>query len=103
MQQLNRLYVLVRTDINIGPFTSYSAVQAGHAVAQYMLEYPDAWRNSTLVYLRVKDEKTLLEWRDKMIMRGHPYALFREPDIQNEATALAIQSSGNIFSKLKLL
>ncbi len=99
MQQLNRLYVLVREDL--GP--SYSAVQAGHAVAQYMLEYPDSWRNYTLVYLKVKDEQTLLEWRDKMIMRGQPYALFREPDIQNEATAVAVQSTGNIFNKLKLL
>jgi hypothetical protein len=93
------LYVLVREDL--GP--SYSAVQAGHATAQYMLEYPDIWRNSTLIYLRVKDETALLEWRDKLIMRGYPYALFREPDIRNEATALAVQSTGNIFSKLKLL
>jgi hypothetical protein len=99
MQQLNRLYVLVREDL--GP--SYSAVQAGHAVAQYMVEFPDLWRNHTLIYLRVKNEKELLEWRDKMIMRSHPYALFREPDIRNEATAMAVQDTGKIFSKLALL
>jgi hypothetical protein len=99
MSQLNRLYVLVREDL--GP--SYAGVQAGHAVAQHMLEYPALWRNQTLVYLRIKDESKLIEWRDKLLVRGIPYAIFREPDLMNEATALAVLSDGTMFKNLKLL
>ena len=32
---MNKLYVLVRTDFKL----SYSAVQAGHALADYLLQY----------------------------------------------------------------
>jgi hypothetical protein len=36
---------------------SQKAVQAGHALAQFMLERQDkTWDNGALVYLRVKDE-----------------------------------------------
>lgn len=99
MKQLSRLYVLVREDLGL----SYAGVQAGHAVAQHLLEYPELWRNQTLVYLRVKDEKKLIEWRDRLIVRGIPYAIFREPDLLNEATALAVLSDGTLFKNLKLL
>ena len=99
MKSYNRLYVLVREDL--GP--SYAAVQAGHGMAQYMLEFPDVWRNHTLVYLRVKDEKHLLEWRDKLIVKGIPYAIFREPDIDNQATSLACVDDGKLFKSLQLL
>jgi len=89
----------VRKDLG----SSYAGVQAGHAVAQHMLEFPDLWRNQTLVYLYVNDEATLLAWRDKLIIRGVPYAIFREPDIMNQATALAVLNDGSLFKKLKLL
>jgi hypothetical protein len=91
--------VLVREDLGF----SYSAVQAGHAVAQHLVEFPDLWRNQTLVYLKIKNEDKLIEWRDKLIVRGIPYAIFREPDLQNQATALACLSDGNMFKNLDLL
>lgn len=99
MQQLNRLYVLVREDLE----TSSSAVQAGHAVAQHMIEFPNLWRNQTLVYLCIRNEEKLLEWRDKLIVRGIPYVIFREPDLMNQATALAVLNDGSMFKNLKLL
>lgn len=99
MKSYNRLYVLVREDLA----PSYAAVQAGHGAAQYMVEYPGVWQNQTLIYLRVRDEKQLLAWRDKLIIKGIPYALFREPDIGNEATSLAAASDGKLFKDLPLL
>jgi hypothetical protein len=91
--------VLVREDLNL----TYAGVQAGHAVAKFMLEFPGIWCNTTLIYLRIKNEDKLIEWRDKLIVRGIPYALFREPDLMNQATAVAVLSDGNIFKNVKLL
>jgi hypothetical protein len=43
-----KLYVLVRKDLP----KNYQAVQAGHAVAEYLLKNPKTkWNNGTLVYL----------------------------------------------------
>lgn len=54
-----KLYVLVRKDFS----KSQQAVQAGHAVAEYLLRGPSTfWGNGTLVYLGVRDENELKWW-----------------------------------------
>jgi len=99
MSHMSRLYVLCRLDLQ----TTYAAVQGGHAVAQHLIDYPDRWRNQTLIYLGVKNEEELLKWRDKLIMKSIPYSLFREPDLNNDATALAVALDTGMFDKLPLL
>lgn len=50
---MNRLYVLIRNDLPI----AYQAVQAGHAVAEWIkIHGLQEWSNETLVYLSVPDE-----------------------------------------------
>lgn len=50
---MKKLYVLVRKDLS----KSQQAVQAGHAVAEFLLNNDDhGWDNGTLVYLGVPDE-----------------------------------------------
>jgi hypothetical protein len=95
-----RLYILVRKDLE----SSYRAVQAGHAVAEWLLhDHAQTWRNSTLIYLGVKDENSLVRWSEKLDMRSLKWVGFKEPDIGNELTALAVECDGKMFRNLKLL
>lgn len=49
---MHKLYVIIRDDLS-GP---QKAVQGGHALAQYLIEHPDAkWTNGTLIYLTVRN------------------------------------------------
>lgn len=93
-----KLYVLC--DSALKPI--YAAVQGGHAVAQYMMQTiidPTAWKNSTIVYLscNIKETKEMLD------NIGLKYTIWREPDLDNAITAIAIYNKGNIFKNLKTL
>ena len=99
---MKKLYVLIRSDLT----PSYRAVQGGHALAEFILRHPTQakeWDNHTLIYLQVDDEESLKLWADKLKYRDIPYEIFREPDIENEVTALACYCDGRLFSNLKLL
>jgi len=100
---MKKLFVVVRTNLQ----KSSPAVQAGHAVAQFILENPDSdWKNSHLIYLKVRnlqDLKELHHW----IQKSYPATTivnFTEPDLNNELTAIAFYNvSDNIFANLRLL
>ena len=94
----NRLYVLVRKDLP----ESYRAVQAGHAVAEWLL-HNQTWQNETLIYLGVKNEDSLKRWANKLTFKDMEYVAFREPDIGNQITAIASLGNGKIFKNLELL
>ena len=95
-----KLYVLQRKDLPV----SYQAVQAGHAVAEFLLRGPDTnWQNGTLVYLGVDSEDEINKWSDILTMKNIPHTVFREPDIGDQATSLAAVCEDKIFRKLKLL
>ena len=76
-------------------------MQAGHAVAEFLLTHTDIWKNSTLIYLGVKNENELEKWKYKI--RKFPHAIFREPDIDNQMTAIAVVSDCKMFKNLRLL
>lgn len=93
-----RLYVIVRKDLS----ESYRAVQAGHAVAEWLL-HDQTWKNETLIYLGVEDESDLLRWADSLNFKGIKYTGFNEPDINNELTAIATVCNDKVFNRLELL
>ena len=96
---MEKLYVLVRTDLQ----GSSSAVQAGHAVAQWMLDYPETWKNQTLVYINIGTEDELLRWKQKIHYKDMNYSEFKEPDLNDETTAIACLTDRNVFNGLSLL
>jgi len=95
-----KLYVLVREDLSV----AQQAVQAGHAVAEYLLRGPkSSWPNGTLVYLGVPDEERLYRWSVELEFLGVPFVTFKESDIGNEVTALAtVTDNERVFRSLKL-
>ena len=76
----------------------YGCVQGGHAVAQFLLDNPNQqWNNGYLIYLYADIDL----WVKKLEIKEVTYSSFHEPDLENQLTALAIESNGKIFKKLK--
>lgn len=91
-----RLYVLI--DKELEPV--YGCVQGGHSVAQWLLEHPNQeWNNSYLIYLKCN----LYTMRRRLIKLGKDFSEFREPDLGNKLTAIAIENDGRLFRNLKLI
>lgn len=84
----------MRADLSPGQ----QAVQAAHALRQFVEEHPDVDRSwftssNTLAFLAVSDEEALGVLYEKALDREIPVASFREPDRGNELTALALGPS----------
>lgn len=92
---MKRLYLVVRGDLS----AAQQAVQACHALREFVSHYPDVdkkWHkeSNTLVLLSVSDEKALNKLVKKAFRRNISVALFREPDINDSLTAVAIPPDG---------
>lgn len=95
-----KLYVIVRKDLSI----AQRAVQAGHAVAEFCLHSPfSRWSNGTLIYLGVKGLNQLENLKYKLEDQGIRVVEFREPDLNNQITAIATDKHSNYIEKLNLL
>ncbi len=93
---MKRLYVLINKDLS----PVYGCVQGGHAVAQWLLDHPgQTWNNSYLIYLKCN----LFSMRRRLIKLQRDFSEFREPDLNNELTAIAIEDNGKLFRNLKLV
>lgn len=85
--------MLVRDDLPGGT----QLAQAVHAAVEYTLKEPDrAGAAPTVVVLSVPDETSLLS---RFASNG---LLFREPDLDGQATAFAVVDDGRSFSDLPL-
>jgi hypothetical protein len=90
-----KLFVVVRPDLS----NSQKAVQACHAVGEWCRKFPE-WQNETLILLEASSLEHLLELERSL--GTVPHVVFREPDIGNEATALATIHRLREFKKMKL-
>lgn len=74
------------------------ALQSGHALADFMVQHPveaSAWHSNSnyLAFLTVANEEALIKLITKAILTGIKHTVFREPDINNEITAVAFEAS----------
>ena len=89
----------------------YRAVQSTHAAINFIFEHPGRagpwWKESNyLVQLEVNNEDELKALIQKLDRHQLCYSAFREPDIGNQITAVAIEPSEitqKLVRKLPLL
>lgn len=79
-----------------------------HAAVEYCVKYPERikdWHTTsqTVVLLTVKDERWLELIGVKLKRKGLPVAWFREPDMDDQLTAIACVCDGHGLTKLPLL
>jgi hypothetical protein len=98
LDKSKKLYIF--TDNTLSPI--YAAVQGGHAACQYILETynrNDSWKNETIVYLSAQLDEVIRLLKSKNIR----YTIWREPDMNNAITAIAVYHYGITFKKYKTL
>ena len=110
MTQINeksKLIVVTRQDLIPGS----QSCQATHAAIAFIFEHPEIaheWYNISkyLVQLSVNNQEELLELAEKLSWKGILFSEFREPDLDNELTAIALEPSEKarrVVSSLPLL
>ena len=82
----------------------YQLVQSVHSAFDFSLEFPEVtkdWNTQSnyLACLSTEDEASLFILISKLKARGIKHTVFREPDIDNQVTAVAI-APGEISRKL---
>jgi hypothetical protein len=88
----------------------YQGVQSIHAGIQFVFEHPEfakAWytQSNYLGFLSVQNEFELNKLIEKAIENNIKFSIFREPDIGNQITAIALEPgklSKKLCSNLKL-
>lgn len=102
----DKLYVITRSDLEPG----YQAVQSMHALRQFTAEHPEIDRlwfdqSNYLGLLSVANEKELYNLMEQAQMHDIKFSIFREPDIGDQITAIALSpgaKSKKLCSKLPL-
>ena len=88
----SKLRIITRRDIIL----PYQAVQSGHAGIQFQYEHPELAKNwysnsNYLVFLSAENEDELKKFINKANSNNIKISIFREPDINNEITAIAVE------------
>ena len=86
------MVLVTRRDLTPG----YQAVQPAHALAEFAIKYPRVFKfwqvnQKNLIVLSVANELALNDLFNKAQSAGIKSVLFKEPDIGNEATAIALE------------
>lgn len=86
-------------------------MQSTHAAINFIFEHPDRagpwfYNSNYLVQLEVSNEKQLELLIQNCLIRELKHTVFREPDIENQITAVAIEPSEltqKLVSRIPLL
>jgi hypothetical protein len=94
-----KMFIVVREDLD----STYRMVQGAHALAEYMIKFPEKWKNETLVFVAVKNIWGLKRLQQKLDTQDKLFAIFKEPDLNGEETAIACYESEDMFKNLQLV
>lgn len=103
----SKLIVVTRRDLIPGS----QSVQASHALIKFIFEHSEIskeWYNTSeyLVKLSVNNQEELLELAEKLRWKEILFSEFREPDLDNELTAIALEPTNRarrVVSSMPLL
>jgi len=99
-----KMYVLVRKELE----TNYRHVQGSHASIEYTKIFSDTelfkqWcKNPYLIHLGIRFPSELYKWMKVLTSNKISYYSWKEPDLDNEITAICCINSGEIFKNLPL-
>jgi hypothetical protein len=85
-----KMYIIVREDL------AFKYIQGSHALARYAIENTKRffeWNNRTIIFLGVWNYPAMLEFYKSVKDKG--FTTFREPDLDNQITALAYYGCDN--------
>lgn len=106
MTQIYKLSTVTRRDLSAG----YQSIQCSHALTQFIFEYPEisrTWfKEPYLAQLSVENEEELKLLIAKLQKFNIKYSIFREPDLGNQITSIAIEPSEKtrrVLSNLPLM
>lgn len=95
-----RMYVIVRGDLS----ETYRMVQGAHALAQFAIEHSEEfkkWNNQYLIFLKVFNLISLYDLMEYRFKKAK-ISVFKEPDLDNQPTAIAIYDNGKLVQELPL-
>ena len=99
-----KMYVLVRKELD----ETYRNVQGGHASIEYTLRYRNTlsfrewYKDPYLIHLGVRFQSDIIEWSNKLKELNIDHYIWKEPDLDNQPTAIACIDTGEIFKNLPL-
>ena len=88
------MYIIVRSDLTPGLQTA-QAVHAGFSFAQKYLDITSVWmiESQYLVIVQLDSSEELQALHEKAQAEGVASVVWREPDLNNEITAIALEPS----------
>lgn len=86
-----KLYIITHSDLPVG----YQVPQTNHAAMEFAAQYPAEFldwhkKSNSIIVLNCQNERKLVEFSQKLREKDIKFAEFREPDIGDELTAIAI-------------
>lgn len=99
-----KLVSITRQDLTPG----YQVVQTAHAIADFAHDHPDQFRqwkenSNSIITLSIKDEQALIALYERLKAITPYITAFREPDIQDQMTAICVYGTPEIRKKLSNL
>lgn len=100
IQSTDKLYVVTRQDL----FPGAQIAQSIHAVVDFGIEHTEIYRewhriSNYICVLAAKNEQELIRLIERLDKKQIKYSIFKEPDFDNELTAIAIEP-GNPSKRL---